>query len=85
MIQKLFGYRLTLPAVKKQLVPDPVLLLRTNMKAEQNKTKSKCKLPDVMKQEDRQRGSGLGAEIPGEAKRQERCPSLSVLPRHLSI
>lgn len=53
-IQKLLGCgcRLTSPAVKQQLVPDPGLLLRTNMKAEQNETKKQTHTPDVTKQED---------------------------------
>lgn len=68
----LLGCRLPFPAVKKQLVPDPVLLLRTNMKAEQNETQNKHKLPDVTKQEDCQGLSGWRAEVPGRAKIEER-------------
>lgn len=58
LVQKLLGCRLTFPAVKKQLVPDPVLLLRTDMKAEQNETKNKHKLPDAARQKDCQGLSG---------------------------
>lgn len=59
-MQKLLGCRLTLPAVKTQLVPDPVLLLRTSMKAEHNEIKNKHKLPDVRKREDLTGSVGAG-------------------------
>lgn len=59
-MQKLLGCRLTLPAVKTQLVPDPVLLLRTSMKAEHNEIKNKHKLPDVRKREDLTGAVGAG-------------------------